>query len=399
MKNSRSQNSLWIAVVLGFVGFATSFGAHIVAVNLPDYARVVGVGLAMIGLLIAAYDFAELIAKPLFGSIADHYGMKRTMLLGIVVFTLASLLYPFVNPNLLLVVRFLQGVGAAAFSAVSLALVGVYYTTNRGRAYGTYNAIKGAGYVISPLVGTAIIARSDFSTIFFAVAGIGVIAFVLSVLLPAPKADPDDIEIFDDDDNFSLSALFDVVKQPRLWPWYAVIIINMFFVGILFGFLPVRVYALHYDSLTTGALLSAVALSYLVVQPIAGSLADRMDPVRTVQLGLIASGIGIILVPFVSGILLLIVSVIAGLGIGTVWTNSDAMMSLLAKRGQLGSTMGIAGSFKEFGDMIGPLLIGLLSDAFGLTTGFVLCGVLGILAVLLIAQRQHSTVSAPQNMP
>ena len=41
------------AFVLGFLGFATSFGAHIVAVNLPFYAEKVGIGLTMIGLLIA----------------------------------------------------------------------------------------------------------------------------------------------------------------------------------------------------------------------------------------------------------------------------------------------------------------------------------------------------------
>src|SRR5436190_19773932 len=109
------KNRLWMAFVLGFVGFATSFGAHIVAVNLPDYAKAVGVGLAMIGLLIAAYDFAELIAKPIFGSVADRYGMKRTMLIGIGLFIAASMLYPFANPNLLLVVRFLQGVARRRF--------------------------------------------------------------------------------------------------------------------------------------------------------------------------------------------------------------------------------------------------------------------------------------------
>src|SRR5258707_7261590 len=116
---------MYWALILGFVGFTTSFGAHIVAVNLPEYAQQIGVGLAMIGLLIAAYDFAELIAKPIFGAASDRFGMKRTMLLGIILFTAASLLYPFVSPALLLLIRFLQGVGAAAFSAVSLALIGV----------------------------------------------------------------------------------------------------------------------------------------------------------------------------------------------------------------------------------------------------------------------------------
>ena len=55
--------SLVVAAILGFIGFVTSFGAHIVAVNLPTYAKEVGIGLAMIGVLIAAYDFAEIVAK------------------------------------------------------------------------------------------------------------------------------------------------------------------------------------------------------------------------------------------------------------------------------------------------------------------------------------------------
>ena len=138
--------TLRYAVVLGFVAFVTSFGAHVVAVNLPVYAREVGVGLAMIGILIAAYDFAEVMAKPLFGALADRAGMKKTMLAGIGVFIAASLMYLWNPPKLLLLVRFLQGLGAAGLSAVSLALVGTYYRERRGRAFGIYNAVKGAGY-------------------------------------------------------------------------------------------------------------------------------------------------------------------------------------------------------------------------------------------------------------
>jgi len=128
--------SIIFAFILGVVGFVTSFGAHIVAVNLPVYAEQVGVGLATIGLLIAAYDFAEIIAKPIFGAVADRQGMKNTMLAGIGLFIAASLLFLYIDPILLLLVRFLQGIGAAALSAVSLALVGVYFKKRRGQAYG-----------------------------------------------------------------------------------------------------------------------------------------------------------------------------------------------------------------------------------------------------------------------
>jgi hypothetical protein len=39
--------------------------------------------------------------------------------------------------------------------------------------------------------------------------------------------------------------------------------------------------------------------------------------------------------------------------------------------------MGVAGSFKEVEDVLGPLLIGTLVQVFGLATGFIACGVLG----------------------
>jgi len=377
--------SLFFAFILGFVGFVTSFGAHIVAVNLPVYAEEVGIGVAIIGLLIAAYDFAEIIAKPIFGSIADKQGMKKTLLLGIGVFIAASLLYLVVPARWLLGIRFLQGVGAAALSAVSLALVGVYYEQNRGRAYGIYNAIKGAGYVLSPLAGGFIIAKSNFSYIFIAAAAIGVFAFGLALLLPNVK---ENISLDDDDDDFSLESFISVFRDSKLIRWYAIIVVNMFFVSILFGFLPVRVYALHYGTVQTGLILSLVALSYLLIQPVAGYLADRTDVTTTIRIGLILSAISIIAAPFVKDALLILDAVIAGIGVGIVWTNTDTLVSKLAEEGKLGATMGAAGSFKEFGDMVGPILIGVLSQFLGLAWGFVICGILGLFSITLIQSKK-----------
>lgn len=377
---------LWPVVILGCVAFVTSFGAHIVAVNLPTYAAQVGVGVAMIGLLIAAYDAAEVVAKPLFGALADRRGMKQTMLAGIALFVIASLAYLWIDPRLLLLIRFLQGVGAAALSAVSLALVGAYVVEKRGRAYGIYNGIKGAGYVVSPIIGGAIILQTRFAMIFVASAAIGAVAFVLSLFLPKPEREVER-RLDDDDDGIGLSGLLTVFRQTDLWPWYVVTVVNMFFVGILFGFLPVRVHALGYDPLHSGMLLTAVAASYLLIQPLAGAIADRLDPALTIRAGLVVAGVCVILTPFVTGWLLFIVAILAGIGVGTVWTNTDTLVSQLAASGKLGATMGVAGTFKEIGDMLGPLLIGVVSQAFGLTTGFVSCGVLGLLSLLLITRR------------
>src|SRR5881296_4578376 len=116
----------WYLSILALSGFVTSFGAHIVATNLPAYAQTVGVGAFVIGLLIGVYDFAELFAKPAAGFIADRRGMKLTLLAGLGIFILGTLLFLAISPTLLLLVRFIQGLGAAALSTVSIAMVARY---------------------------------------------------------------------------------------------------------------------------------------------------------------------------------------------------------------------------------------------------------------------------------
>src|SRR5438128_10479923 len=124
--------------------------------------------------------------------------------------------------------------------------------------------------------------------------------------------------------------------------------------------------------------------SYLLVQPIAGRLADRVNLVTVMLGGLALSAAGVLLVPFTSGPLLVAVVIIGGIGVGAVWTNSDAMVSRLAQEGRIGATLGAAGSFKELGDMLGPLLIGVLAQAISLRASFVICGVLGMLSMALL---------------
>ena len=118
-----------------------------------------------IGLLIAIYDLAELFAKPFAGFVADRRGMKATLLVGLAVFIFGSFLFFIINPKLLVLVRFVQGLGAAALSTISISLVAKHFVQGRGQAFGIYNAVKGAGYVIAPALGGFIIHAANFAMI------------------------------------------------------------------------------------------------------------------------------------------------------------------------------------------------------------------------------------------
>lgn len=377
----------WYLLILALCGFVTSFGAHIVATNLPWYAETAGVGAFMIGLLIGVYDFAELFAKPFAGFIADRRGMKLTLMAGLGIFILGSLLFLFVDPHLLLLVRFVQGLGAAALSTVSITLVAQLFPEGRGKAFGIYNAIKGAGYVIAPPIGGFLAHRFGFSAIFVASAGIGALALLFSLLLPK---DREKAALDDDDDEITLRQFFLIFKEPRLLPVYAVIVINMFLVGILFGFLPVYLHTLGYTPLNSGFVVGMATGAYLLIQPLAGHLADRIEIRRTVLAGLLLAALAIGAITFATGGALIALVIAAGIGVGTVWTNCDTLVSTLAKQNQLGASMGAAQSFKEFGDMIGPVLVGLLTQLYGVRTGFITCGALALVALLLLARMGSS---------
>ena len=371
-----------LLATLALSGFVTSFGAHVVATNLPTYAETVGAGAFTIGLLIAVYDFAELFAKPAAGIVADRRGMKPVLLIGLAVFIVGSLLFLIINPRLLLLVRFVQGLGAAALSTVSISLVARYFETDRGRALGVYNATKGSGYVIAPAAGGFLANRYGFAAIFTVSASMALAALLAIVFLPN-----DSVGQLEDDEEPSLRASLLIFRDPRLMPTYAVIVINMFLVGILFGFLPVYMHGIGYSAMQSGTVVSAATAAYLLIQPVAGVLADRYAMRATVLLGLLVAALSIMAITFTSGWLLFVIVIVAGIGIGTVWTNSDALVSASASPSQLGASIGAAQSFKEFGDMVGPLLVGAMTQFYGVRAGFVSCGAVALVLLGILVRK------------
>lgn len=364
-------------IVLSFVGFVTSFGAHVVAVNLPVYAKSTGTGLFEIGVIIAAYDFAELIAKPVFGRVADRGGMVATTVAGLLVFSFGSLLYLVLDPRLLLVTRVLQGLGAAAFSTSSMALVAQLYEDKRGRAFGIYNSIKGAGFVLGPLLGGAMVFYSNFSSIF-------IVTFLVGILVAVPtsrikfKAVP---QATGDEGN-ELKGLLKSFGERELLPWYLLSLANMVLMGALFGFLPIYASSLGYDQLWVGGIVGVCAIGYVLIQPLSGSLADRYGSTLLTVVGSTASFLSIIALPFMNGALLVVDAGVAATGIGAVWTVTSSAAAELAGQGRIGLVMGNLGSYKEVGDMAGPIIVGTLAQAISLQAGFVFSGALAGLVTL-----------------
>src|SRR5947208_9864216 len=119
-------------------GFVTAFGAHSIAASLGSYTHGQHASLLTLGLLLAVYDGAEVILKPVFGSLADRVGPRAVLLGGLLAFALASAAFVIAgNPAAVGLARLGQGAAAAAFSPAAGALVARLSPKRRqGRAFG-----------------------------------------------------------------------------------------------------------------------------------------------------------------------------------------------------------------------------------------------------------------------
>src|SRR5207244_59974 len=174
-------------------GFVTAFGAHAVAANLGHYAMGRRASLVDLGILLALYDGAEVVLKPVFGALADRVGPRPVLIGGLLAFALASVAFVLAgNPGLLGAARLAQGSAAAAFSPAAGALVALTGGSGRqGRSFGGYGAAKSFGYLIGPIVGGALVLAGGYGLLFELIAVLALAAAVAAwVSVPATRPRP-----------------------------------------------------------------------------------------------------------------------------------------------------------------------------------------------------------------
>ena len=116
------------------------------------------------------------------GSLADMFGRRELYLVGLTVFTLASVLCGSAqSPLMLEISRGVQGIGGAVMFAVSLALLAqAFHGRDRGTAFGIWGAVTGVAVAIGPLLGGALVSGISWRWIFFVNVPIGIGALMLT---------------------------------------------------------------------------------------------------------------------------------------------------------------------------------------------------------------------------
>jgi EmrB/QacA subfamily drug resistance transporter len=164
------ENQLRATLAASILGSSLAFiDGSVVNVALPALAHGLHADPSNLSWAINAYLLPLGALILLGGSLGDHFGRRRLFLIGLLLFTLASILCA-VAPTFawLLAGRSAQGVGAALLMPNSLAILGgAFFGEERGRAIGTWAAVGAVAGAVGPIVGGWLIDAIGWRIIFF----------------------------------------------------------------------------------------------------------------------------------------------------------------------------------------------------------------------------------------
>jgi EmrB/QacA subfamily drug resistance transporter len=146
----------------------------------------------------SAYLLAYAVPLLITGRLGDRFGPKKLYLLGLVVFTLASLWCGLATDvETLIAARVLQGLGAAVMTPQTMAVITrIFPPDRRGAAMAIWGATAGMATLVGPILGGVLVDGLGWEWIFFINVPIGVVGFILALRnVPALSTHPHRFDI------------------------------------------------------------------------------------------------------------------------------------------------------------------------------------------------------------
>ena len=188
---SEERRKWWTLAAVSFGLFMIMLDNTVVNVALPSIQRDLDTGLSELQWIVTGYALSFAALMLIGGKLADAYGRRLLFVVGIVVFTGASLWCGLAGSgDMLIAARVVQGIGAALMNPATLSIIAATFPPRqRGMAIGIWAGVSALALAIGPLVGGLLTEHLSWHWIFFVNVPVGVLAVTASFLLITESKD------------------------------------------------------------------------------------------------------------------------------------------------------------------------------------------------------------------
>lgn len=362
--NRKVFSTLFLAV------FSVTLGVGLVVPLLPVYAYELGATGLYIGFIFGAFSLSRTLFLPLFGRLSDLKGRKPFLTTGLLAYFLVSIAYVWSRDvNFFILIRFIQGIASAMILPVAQAYVGEITPKHKeGFMMGLFNVSLYAGLSIGPLLGGMVKDTFGIQTSFLSMGLVSFVGFLLCLILLPPR---------------SYERLLTSAKPPLR---YRVLVRNRyigalflfrfaytFCIGLVWAFLPLLAHAeFKLSSSAIGVLVMLGVLISGLLQTPMGLLADRFNKRTFIAIGGLVTAGAVFSFVYVQGFWgLFVANVLFGIGGGISVPAVMAMTVIIGRRtDSMGSVMALLTTGHSLGMFAGPILAGIVADAFQLSLAF-----------------------------
>ncbi|XVU28926.1 MFS transporter [Actinoplanes sp. CA-054009] len=422
----------------------TGIDTTIVNVALPSIAASLHASVSGLQWAVDAYTLVLACLLLLSGTLADRFGRKRIFQIGLVIFTVSSVLCGLApSAGWLIGFRALQAVGGSMLNPVALSLIVSVFTEprERARAIGVWGSAVGVTVAAGPVLGGLLVGALDWRSVFWVNLPVGIIAILLTRLF-VPESRAERRRAFDPPGQLLIvvlfaSIIFATIEGPGLG-WGSPAIVGLYALAVLAlagliavesrrpepvvdlslfrslpfsgasviafassaslgGFLFLNTLYLQdvrgWSPLEAGLLIIPLAVGQAVAAQISGRLVSSRGPRLPLVLGgaLLAAGafllVGLSAHTPIAHLLTAYAVFGAGAGLITPPTSNTAVSGL--SRDQAGVAGALASSVRQFGVAVGVAVSGAI------TADGIAWAVLGGLGVVALVLGVISTISLP----
>ena len=328
---------------------------------LPIFAMTLGATDAFLGFIVSVSTLTGMVLKPAIGILSDRWGRRWWLIVGTAFFAGMPFLYRFIHtPAELFGIRIIHGLATAIYGPVTLAFVAEGAKDRLAEKLGWFGMARSAGYIVGPAAAGGLLAAEVSPVSVFTIIGLfSCLAFVPILLLsePAPRTKTVSLPIRQQ----IVHALKSGTHTPSVWlsgGLEATVFIALYAVKAL---LPIYALSTGISIALVGTFFSLQEGVHTVLKPVGGKAGDRLGYFWAICIGMALMGITLPLIALTNGIMgLMVLAALIGAAQALVFPATVALVSTQISALHIGAGMGIIGTLKNAGKVVGPILGGFL---------------------------------------